>query len=107
MISKKTKKDKKSEVVDFLPMQPQHSPETQARLTWIALQITANKANIAYLHALASGGINLRKTGCTREIRRYRRTREDEQRLPKTILNLRQQINWLEREREVLKIYGH
>jgi hypothetical protein len=89
-----------------LHMQPRFSPETLLRLEEITEQIKAHEANIAYLHALASGDIHLRKTGCTREIRRYRRTHEDEQRLPKTLANLCQQIDWLEREREVLKTYG-
>lgn len=82
------------------------SPETQARLTDIEFSLDLYHASIHTLQLLAKGEINLRKTGCTREIRRYRPTREDERRLPKTVENLRQQVRLLQHEWEVLQRYG-
>lgn len=82
------------------------SPETQARLTDIEFSLDLYHASIHTLQLLAKGDINLRKTGSTAEIRRYRPTREDKQRLPKTLENLRQQMRLLQHEWEVLQRYG-
>jgi hypothetical protein len=79
---------------------------TLKRFEEIAEHIQTHENNIAYLKAVASGEINLRKTGCTTAIRCYQRTKEDEARLPRTLANLQQQIGLLQHEREVLKKYG-
>lgn len=82
------------------------SSTTLARFEEIAELIKAHEKNIAYLQAIADDCIHLRKKGATAGIRCYQRTRDDEARLPKTLANLRQQIDWLKHEREVLKKYG-
>jgi len=79
---------------------------TLARFEEIAEQMAAHESNIVYLQAVVEGGIDLTQIGCTAAIRYYRRTKEDEVRLPKTLENLRQQIRLLEHEREVLRKYG-
>src|SRR5688572_26023088 len=83
-----------------------YSPETLARLEAITQTLKAHKKAIAYLKAVANGEMNLQKTGCTRAIRRYQRTKTDEARLTKTLQNLHRQIELLNYEREVLKRYG-
>lgn len=82
------------------------SPPTLARFEAIQRELKAYEARMAYLQDVAQQKINLQKTGCTPEIRRYRATREDRARLPKTLENLRQQIRLLQHEHEVLKRYG-
>jgi hypothetical protein len=79
---------------------------TLKRFEEIADQIQTYKNSIRYLKAVASGEIDLSKTGCTPAIRCYQRTKEDEARLPKTLENLQRQIDLLNHEREVLQRYG-
>jgi hypothetical protein len=79
---------------------------TLKRFEEIAAHIQIHKNNISYLKAVASGEIDLSKTGCTDSIRCYQRTKEDEARLPRTLANLQQQIDLLHHEQEVLQRYG-
>jgi hypothetical protein len=82
------------------------SPNTLLRLGEIKNAIQMYEEQIIYLQQVWEGRIDLKKQGCTPEIRCYQPTREDKQRLPHTLANLHQQIRILAHEREALKIYG-
>lgn len=79
---------------------------TLKRFEEIVDHIQTYENSIRYLKAVASGEIDLQKTGCTDSIRCYQRTKEDEARLPKTLDNLQRQIDLLNREWDVLQRYG-
>ena len=82
------------------------SPTTVARFAEIAEQIQAHENNIAYLQSIATCRAGLRRAGCKKLIKAFQCTPEDERRLPRTLQNLRQQMDLLQYEREVLKRYG-
>ena len=94
---------KKNAWVNFPPTL---SAESISRLHAIAYDIAANERSLTRLHAIANGTLDLRQTGCTPAIRRYRPTPEDQQRLPDTITHLYQRNVLLRYEREVILRYG-
>ncbi len=78
----------------------------QERLIEIKEQIHLHLENIALLYAFADGHETLRNKGCTFNAENRQRTQEDIDRFPRTVSNLKWQIEILKNEYEALMNYG-
>ena len=79
---------------------------TQARMSVLKQMLNDYAQSIERLNTFNEGRLTLKNKGYTFAAEHYKRTKQDEQRLPSTLNNLKTQMRFYQHELEVLQTYG-